>query len=301
MFLRMSVRIAFALCAALVVVPLLTAVGFAQSGPLSGQANNPLFMPLLQQPPASGAAGAHDASVEDAHHRRPDRNLPTIVLVHGAWADGTGWQEVIPLLEEKGYSVIAVQNPLISLANDVETTRRVIDAQPGPVIVVGHSYGGAVISGAAAGAPNVKALVFISAFALDANETGISLLTQFPTELGAALVPDTAGFLYIDRAKFRAIFAADVDKTAARVMAAAQKPVNGHIFIETLDATAWRTIPSWYMVATEDKALSPDMERFLAKRMNATTVEVKSSHVPFISRPKEVVMLIEQAAKATVN
>ncbi len=102
MFLRMSVRIAFALCAALVVVPLLTAVGFAQSGPLSGQANNPLFMPLLQQPPASGAAGAHDASVEDAHHRRPDRNLPTIVLVHGAWADGTGWQEVIPLLEETG-------------------------------------------------------------------------------------------------------------------------------------------------------------------------------------------------------
>lgn len=291
---RTFARISFAVFAALAVMLVQAGAGLAQSTP--DQAGDPLFLPLVQQPAALPAVDA-----EAAHKGRGDKALPAIVLVHGAWADGTGWQEVIPLLEEKGYPVIAVQNPLISLANDVETTRRVIDAQPGPVIVVGHSYGGAVISGAAAGATNVKALVFVAAFALDANETGISLLTQFPTELGAALVPDAAGFLYIDRAKFRAIFAADVNKTTARVMAAAQKPVNGHIFVETLDAAAWRTIPSWYMVASEDKALSPDMERFLAKRMNATTVEVKSSHVPFISHPQEVVKLIEQAAKATVQ
>ncbi len=294
MLARTFVRISVAVFAALTVVLVLAHGGLAQSAP--DQVGDPLFLPLVQQPASQPSTDA-----EAAHKGRGDKALPTIVLVHGAWADGTGWQEVIPLLEEKGYPVIAVQNPLISLANDVETTRRVIDAQPGPVIVVSHSYGGAVISGAAAGAPNVKALVFIAAFALDANETGISLLTQFPTELGTSLVPDAAGFLYIDRAKFRAIFAADVDKTTARVMAAAQKPVNGHIFVETNDAAAWRTIPSWYMVAAEDKALSPDMERFLAQRMNATTVEVKSSHVPFISQPKEVVKLIEQAAKATVQ
>ncbi len=294
MLARTFARFSFAVFAALAAVLALASGGLAQSTP--DQAGGPIFLPLVQQPVDGTSAGA-----EAAHRDRVDKTLPTIVLVHGAWADGTGWQEVIPLLEEKGYPVIAVQNPLISLANDVETTRRVIDAQPGPVIVVAHSFGGAVISGAAAGAANVKALVFIAAFALDATETGISLLTQYPTELGAALVPDAAGFLYIDRAKFRAIFAADVNKTTARVMAAAQKPVNGHIFVETLDAAAWRTIPSWYMVASEDKALSPDMERFLAQRMNATTVEVKSSHVPFISHPKEVVQLIERAAKSTVQ
>ena len=230
-----------------------------------------------------------------------ENNKPTIVLVHGAWADGTSWQEVIPALEREDYSVIAVQNPLTSLADDVATTKRVIDAQAGPVIVVGHSYGGAVIGGAAADNPNVKALVYIAAFALDVGETGFSLLGQYPTELGNALVPDAAGFLYIDRAKFHDIFCQDVDPKTARVMAAAQKPVFNEIFGQTLDKAAWKTIPSWYLVATEDKALSPDMERFLANRMNATTVEVKSSHVTYISKPNEVVKLIEAAAEATVQ
>lgn len=286
MMTRTFTRIGFAVFAALTVVLVVAAAGFAQS-------TEPFYLPLVQGAPAAAA--------DAAHGEHGTKTRPTIVLVHGAWADGTGWQEVIPLLEEKGYPVIAVQNPLISLANDVETTRRVIDAQPGPVIVVGHSYGGAVIGGAAAGATNVKALVYIAAFALDVGEPGIALLNQYPTELGASLLPDSAGFLYIDRAKFRAVFAADVDRTTARVMAAAQKPVNSTIFGETLPVAAWKTIPSWYMVATEDKALSPDMERFLAQRMHATTVEVKSSHVPFISHPRAVVKLIEAAAKATVQ
>ena len=148
---------------------------------------------------------------------------PRIVLVHGAWADGTGWQHIIPLLEDDGFPVIAVQNPLTSFADDIATTKRVIDAeaQQGSVIVVAHSYGGAVISGAADN-PNVKGLVYLAAFAPDAGEPVGALLDQFPaTPLSAAFVPDTAGFVYIDRAKFREIFAGDVDRTEARVMAAA--------------------------------------------------------------------------------
>src|SRR5262245_46442847 len=214
-------------------------------------------------------------------------NKPSIVLVHGSWADGTSWQGVIPQLEHAGYSVTAVQNPLTSLADDVATTKRVIDAQVGPVIVVGHSYGGAVIGGAAADNSNVKALVYIAALALDIGEPGGALLAQYPTELGAALVPDAAGFVYIDRAKFHDIFCQDVDPTTAQVMAAAQKPIFGGIFEQTLENAAWKTIPSWYMVATEDKVLGPELERFLAKRMNATPVEVKASHAVYISKPNK--------------
>ena len=231
---------------------------------------------------------------------RHESAKPNIVLVHGAWADGTGWQHVIPLLEEDGYSVIAVQNPLTSFADDVATTKRVIDAeaQKGPVVVVGHSYGGAVITGAADN-PNVKALVYIAAFAPEANEPVGALLGQFPpTPLSAAFVPDTAGFVYIDRAKFREIFAADVDRTEVRVMAAAQKPASGAIFGQSVATAAWKTIPSWYIVATQDQTLSPEMERFLAQRMGATTTELKSSHVPFISQPEAVVQVIKKAAKA---
>jgi pimeloyl-ACP methyl ester carboxylesterase len=227
-------------------------------------------------------------------------NKPRIVLVHGAFADGTGWQHVIPPLEKDGYFVIAVQNPLTSLADDVATTKRVIDAEAerGPVIVVGHSYGGAVITGAAAGNANVKALVYIAAFAPEAGEPVAAFLEQYPSLLGTGLVPDAAGFLYIDRAKFREIFAADVDRTEARVMAATQKPINGQIFGQSPAAAAWKSIPSWYLVATEDNAINPDLERFYAKRMGATTSEITSSHVPFISHPKQVVGLIEKAARA---
>jgi pimeloyl-ACP methyl ester carboxylesterase len=252
---------------------------------------------------ATGVSNLTDQQVNEKENimtAQQANNKPAVVLVHGAWADGTSWQGVIPKLEQAGYIVTAVQNPLTSLADDVASTKRVIDAQVGPVIVVGHSYGGAVIGGAADGNPNVKALVYIAAFALDVGEPGFALLAQYPTELGGALVPDAAGFLYIDRAKFHDIFCQDVDPNTARVMAAAQKPVFNEIFGQTLDKAAWKTIPSWYLVATEDKALSPDMERFLANRMNATTVEVKSSHVTYISKPNEVVKLIEAAAKATM-
>jgi len=224
---------------------------------------------------------------------------PVIVLVHGAFADGSGWQHVIPLLEKDGYTVIAVQNPLSSLDTDVATTARVIDAQKGPVVVVGHSYGGAVITGAAAGKSNVKALVYLAAFAPDSNETVGKFADQVP--VAKTLVPDSAGFLYIDRAKFHAAFCADVPVGEASIMAAVQKPLSSVVFGQSVPVAAWKTIPSWYLVSQEDHAISPELERFYAKRMGAHTSEIKASHVAFISHPKEIVQLIEEAATAPVK
>jgi pimeloyl-ACP methyl ester carboxylesterase len=226
---------------------------------------------------------------------------PTIVLVHGAFADGSSWQRVIPILEKDRYYVIAVQNPLSSLDDDIATTKRVIDAQQGPVVAVGHSYGGIVISGAAAGNPNVKALVYIAAFAPEANEPVGPLTEKYPSDLGKALKPDAAGYLYLDRAQFHDVFCADVPAAEARIMAATQKPVNSTVFAATLPSPAWKTIPSWYLVTRNDHAINPDLERFLAKRIGATTTEVASSHVPFLSHPKVVVRVIEDAATATAK
>jgi len=221
---------------------------------------------------------------------------PTIVLVHGAFADGSSWQKVIPILQRDGYTVIAVQMPLTSLAADVETTKRVIDAQTGRVVVVGHSYAGAVITAAAAGNANVKALVYIAAFAPEAGEPIGAFGDKYPAPLGAALRPDKAGFLYVDTAQFHTVFAADLPVAETRVMAATQKPIIGSVFGASVDQVAWKTIPSWYIVSQDDKAINPDLERFYAKRMGARTTEIKASHVSFISHPGEVVRVIEQAA-----
>lgn len=316
---RTLIRIGTSALAALVILLTVVAAGYTQtdsqpdSQPDTGPAGQ-IYLPLIQQEdPAVDAAGQageiqayalQDQAMGDFDYGAlTKKQLPTIVLVHGAWADGTGWQEIIPRLLYKGYNVVAVQNPLTSLADDVATTKRLIDAETanGPVIAVGHSYGGAVITGAAAGNPNVKALVYIAAFAPEVGEPIGAFLGQYPTELGEVLRLDAAGFAYLDRTRFRAVFAADVSRSTAMVMAAAQKPTFIGIFEESLPAAAWKTIPSWYMVATKDRSLSPDLERFYAQRMGATTVEVRSSHVPFISRPTEVVRLIEQAAKATAD
>ena len=223
----------------------------------------------------------------------------TVVLVHGAFADGSSWGDVIPGLEQAGFDVIAVQNPLTTYADDVATTRRVIDAQSGDVVVVGHSYGGAVITKAALGASNVKALVYVAAFAPDANENLQALLQQYPSKIGGALVPDAAGFLYINRAQFKEVFAADVSERVLRVMSATQKPINSQTFGQAYETPAWKDIPSWYLIATDDQAINPELQRMFAERMGATTREVKSSHVPFASNPATVVSIIEEAAAAT--
>lgn len=223
---------------------------------------------------------------------------PAIVLVHGAFADGSSWARVIPLLERDGYYVIAVQNPLSSLDDDIANTKRVIDAQKGPVVAVGHSYGGVVITGAAAGNPNVKALVYIAAFGPEANEPVGPLTEKYPSDLGKALRPDAAGYLYVDRGLLHQVFAADVPSAEARIIAATQKPVNNTVFAATLPSPAWKTIPSWYLVARNDRALNPDLQRFYARRMGATITEVASSHVPFFTHPKVVVRVIKNAATA---
>jgi len=226
----------------------------------------------------------------------------TIVLVHGAWADGTGWQDIIPILQREDYKVIAVQNPLVSLANDVETTKRVIDGETGKgrnVVAVAHSYGGAVMSGAAAGNPGVKALVYIAAFAPDAGERLDTFIERYPTEIFSAFEPDAAGFVYLSAEKYRSIFAGDLPESRTRVMAVSQKPTQGAIFGQSPPAAAWRTVPSWFIVAQEDRVINPDLERFYAKRMNARTTEIRASHVVFISRPNQVAKIILEAAATT--
>jgi pimeloyl-ACP methyl ester carboxylesterase len=223
---------------------------------------------------------------------------PSIVLVHGAFADASGWDAVIRILQAKGYEVSAVQNPLSSYEADVETTKRLIDAQIGPTVVVAHSYGGAVITSAAAGNPNVKSLVFLAAFANDVGEPLGALLEKYPSKAVPTFRPDAAGFLTIDRASFHEIFAQDLPRAQTAVMAVTQKPLTNAAFGAAATAAAWRTTPSWFVVAQNDNVINPDLERFFAKRMRAKTIEINSSHVVFMSHPKEVVAVIESAARA---
>jgi pimeloyl-ACP methyl ester carboxylesterase len=250
-------------------------------------AENPATAPA----PKKGAAGGKSSGAEK----------PSIVLVHGAFLDGTSWQEVIPLLQKSGYEVTAVQLPLTSYEDDMAFAKRVIDAQKGQVVVAGHSWGGAVMTGAAAGNKNVKGLVYIAAFAPDNGETPNQLTAKFPkTQLGDALMPDQAGFLYVDRAKFRNIFAQDVPEKVTAVIAATQKPIINKAFDAVSKEPAWKSAPSWFLITAEDHALNPDLQRFEAKRMSAHITEVKSSHAVLISKPKEVAKIIESAAKEEV-
>lgn len=220
-----------------------------------------------------------------------------IVLVHGAWADGSCWSKVILSLEKKGYTVTAAQIPLTSLDDDIEVTRRLLDQQQGPTVVVGHSYGGAVITGAAAATSNVKALVYITAFGLDEGESLESVAKQGPPPAGSAAVkPDAYGFLWIDRNKFHDVFAGGATPEEADVMAAVQKPLSVISFGSKQGSPAWKQIPSWYLVCTDDQMIPPPAQEFFAKRMDATVRSVKSSHTPFVSHPDAVTDIIVSAA-----
>jgi pimeloyl-ACP methyl ester carboxylesterase len=223
---------------------------------------------------------------------------PTIVLIHGAFADAAGWSRVVSILQRDGYGVTAVEIPLESLDGDIATTKRVLDAQTGPVVLVGHSYGGAVITGAAADNPKVKALVYLAAFGPDSGEALGAFGDKYPVDLSKALKPDSAGYLYIDRAQFHQDFAADVSAAEAAVMAVSQKPLNSSVFTASVPVAAWKTIPSWYVVSKRDHAINPDLERFYAKRMNAHTTEVDATHVAFMTHSAEIAKVIEEAAKA---
>lgn len=222
-----------------------------------------------------------------------------IMLVHGAWADGSCWRKVILLLEAKGYKVSAAQLPLLSLENDIEVTRRLLSEQPSPTVLVGHSYGGAVITGAATTTPQVKALVYITAFGLDEGESLESLANQGPPSPGStAIQPDAHGFLWINREKFHASFAGGATDEESAVMAAVQKPLSLAAFSGKATTPAWKTIPSWYLVCTDDQMIPPQAQEFLAKRMNATVRTVASSHCPFVSHPEAVADIIALAAES---
>jgi pimeloyl-ACP methyl ester carboxylesterase len=228
---------------------------------------------------------------------------PNIVLVHGAWADGSSWSKVIPMLQEKGYNVTAVQIPLTSLADDVVVTHRVLAMQDGPTILVGHSYGGVVITSAGANASNVTGLVYISAFAPDEGEILGELNGRMPAAPGQAdFRPDATGFLWIDPKAFPESFAQDVDPVQARIMAAVQKPLSASIFGEKVTKAAWKSKPSWYLVSENDRIINPDLERFMAGRIGARkVVSIPSDHASLVSHPTEVAQLITDAANATAT
>jgi pimeloyl-ACP methyl ester carboxylesterase len=225
---------------------------------------------------------------------------PNIVLVHGAWADGSSWSAVIERLQADGYNVIAPQFPMTALADDVARLRHVLDRQDGPTIVAGHSYGGQIMTALGTDAPNVAGLVYIAAFGIDEGESLGALLSQGPvTPALAHLFTDKQGFGWLSEDDFVHHFAADVDPVQAKVMYAVQQALAGSAFTDVMGVPAWKSLPSWYLVATEDQAIPPDAERLFARRMGASTVEVPSSHVAMVSRPDEVAQLIETAA-ATV-
>jgi len=224
---------------------------------------------------------------------------PNIVLVHGAWADGSCWSGVIERLQADGFQVRAPQFPLTSLADDLARLREVLEFQDGPTVVAGHSYGGQIITALGANAPNVAALVYIAAFALDEGESLGALLSQGPvTPALAHLFTDSRGFGWLSEDDFVDHFAADVEPPRARVMYAVQQGLASSAFTDVMGPPAWKSLPSWYLVAQNDEAIPPDAERQFAGRMGATTVEVPSSHVAMVSHPQEVTDLITPAVKA---
>jgi pimeloyl-ACP methyl ester carboxylesterase len=224
---------------------------------------------------------------------------PNIVLVHGAWADGSCWSAVIERLQADGYRVTAPQFPLSSLDADVARLRQVLRLQDGPTVVAGHSYGGQIMTALGSDAPNVSALVYIAAFGLDQDESLGALLSQGPvTPALAHMITDGQGFGWLSEDDFVNHFAADVEPTKARVLYAVQQPLTVSAFNEAMGTPAWKSLPSWYLVATDDEAIPPDAERQFAARMGATTVEVASSHVAMVSHPAEVTDLVKAAAEA---
>ncbi len=226
-------------------------------------------------------------------------NVRNIVLVHGGFVDGSGWEGVYKALKKDGYTVTVVQNATISLADDVATTRRAVAAESGPVILVGHSYGGAVIT-EAGNDPKVAGLVYVAAFAPDRGESVSTLIKDpLPGAPVPPILPPQDGYLLLDKAKFPASFAGDVSPDKAAFMADSQVPWGVGALSGTISEPAWKTKPSWYLLTTEDKMIPPDAQRIMSKRAGSTVVEVKGSHAIYVSQPQAVASLIEKAAKST--
>ncbi|MDR6492030.1 pimeloyl-ACP methyl ester carboxylesterase [Paraburkholderia terricola] len=265
-------------------------------------------VPDQAAPTAASAPAATDAPT--APPATPFATVPTppaapmtgpvrnVVLVHGAFVDGSSWNGVVAKLQQKGYHVSSVQNPLTSLADDVAATRRVLARQDGPTMLVGHSWGGVVITEAGANAPNVAGLVYVAAIAPDLHESTADLMKRAaPMPAGKGITTDASGFLWLDRAKYRADFAADVPENLTRVLSAAQQPIAAKAFGETVSQVAWKEKPSWYVLTTKDRAVSPDVEKFMAERMGAKVVPMASSHLAPVSHAGAIADVIDRAAR----
>ena len=246
-----------------------------------------------------GAALSVVAAVAVSPAMAADAPQKTVVLVHGAFADGSSWSKVIPLLEAKGLRVVAVQNPLSSLAADVDATNRIIDMAPGPVILVGHSWGGQVISQAGVN-DKVKALVYVAAFAPDAGESPGGISQANPPEAFANIAPDSDGYLWVRQDKFRDSFCQDLPEDEALVMAVTQKAPLASTFGDAVSEPAWKHKPCWYQVSGQDRMIAPENQQRMSARMNARKViTLDAGHASLASRPGEVAALIDEAAKAT--
>jgi pimeloyl-ACP methyl ester carboxylesterase len=227
---------------------------------------------------------------------------PNVVLIHGAFADGSSWSAVTEALQSKGYEVVAPQMPETSLADDVARLRQVLAWLEGPTIVAGHSYGGQIITSLGTDTRDVAALIYIAAFALEEGETINGVNGNYPPPPALAnLIVDEQGFGRVPEDDFLGHFAADIDPIKAKAMHAAQQPVSMRVFEDVMGTPAWKSLPCWYLVATNDEAIAPDAERMFAERIGAETAEVPSSHVAMVSHPDEVVKLVEAAARATAG
>ncbi|MDO0930513.1 alpha/beta hydrolase [Streptomyces sp. DG2A-72] len=251
---------------------------------------------------ATSIAPASAGKGSSSHSRKP-----TVILVHGAFADSTSWNGVVKKLKQKGYPVVAAANPLRGLTSDAAYLKDLLAGIDGHVVLAGHSYGGSVISNAAHGAENVRALVYIAAFLPEKGESAVELSGKFPgSTLGEALRPvpitlpdgSQGADLYIDQAKFHDQFAADVSENTTDIMAVTQRPVTSVALEEGASEPAWKTIPSWVLVATEDLNIPPKAQTFMAERAKAHTVEVRASHAVSVSRPDDVTRIIQEAARS---
>ena len=224
-----------------------------------------------------------------------DSGTPAVVLVHGGFVDGSGWEDVYKILRKDGYEVSIVQNPTLSLFDDVAATKRIVARQQGPVILVGHSYGGVVIT-EAGNDPKVTALVYIAAFAPDKGESVAALIKDPPPGAPVPpILPQQDGFLFLDRAKFAASFAADVNQEKAEFMADSQVPWGVEALNGSISVPAWKNKPSWYLIATDDRMIPPPAQRFMSQRAGSTIVEVAGSHAIYVSKPEAVAALIKKA------
>ncbi|MGJ7603852.1 alpha/beta fold hydrolase [Variovorax sp. LT1R20] len=243
----------------------------------------------------AGAAASIFSSPASFAQTRAAAGARNVVLVHGAYADGSCWSEVIGRLQAAGLKATAVQNPLSSLADDAEATRRILALQDGPTVLVGHSWAGTVISETGVD-PKVSALVYVAARAPDAGEDYGALAAKFPTPPATAGLVKSGGFAQLGEEAFLRDFAGDIDPAKARVLYAVQGRISETLFAGRTTQAAWRSKPSWYAVSTNDRTTSPELERFLAKRMNAKTIEIASSHLSLISHPDKIADLILEAA-----